>query len=126
MARFQEALKLLLAGKELDRRAARAAMDSLIGGEATDAQAGAFLAALRVRGETIEELVGFAQAMRAKAVKVTPKRKPLLDTCGTGGDGSGTFNISTATAFVAAGAGAAVAKHGNRAVAGLVFIPRRI
>jgi anthranilate phosphoribosyltransferase len=116
VAGFGDALKLLIAGQALDRYRARAAMDSLIGGEATEAQAGAFLAALRVRGETVDELVGFAQAMRAKAVKVTPKRKPLLDTCGTGGDGSGSFNISTTVAFVAAGASAAVAKHGNRSV----------
>ena len=88
-------------------------MNELIGGGATDAQAGAFLAALRLRGETVEELVGFAQATRAKAIAVKPKRRPLIDTCGTGGDGAGTFNISTTTAFVAAGAGAAVAKHGN-------------
>lgn len=91
-------------------------MNALISGEVTDAQAGAFLAALRVRGETVPELVGFAEAMRAKAVPVRPKRRPLIDTCGTGGDGSGTFNISTTVAFIAAGAGAAVAKHGNRAV----------
>ncbi len=91
-------------------------MDALMTGGATDAQAGAFLTALKLRGETVDELVGFATAMRARAVLVRPKRRPLLDTCGTGGDGSGTFNISTTVAFIAAGAGAAVAKHGNRAV----------
>ncbi len=116
MARFPEALKLLLAGQPLDRLCARATMAELMDGGATDAQAGAFLSALRVRGETVDELVGFAQAMRARVVPVKPSRRPLLDTCGTGGDGSGTFNISTTVAFVAAGAGAAVAKHGNRAV----------
>lgn len=116
MKTFSESLKRLLAGETLDSRQSRAAMSALISGEVTDAQAGAFLAALRVRGETVPELVGFAEAMRARAVKVRPKRRPLIDTCGTGGDGSGTFNISTTVAFIAAGAGAAVAKHGNRAV----------
>jgi anthranilate phosphoribosyltransferase len=116
MNKFSDVLKIVLAGRALDRASARAAMNALIGGGVTDAQAGAFLAALRVRGETVPELVGFASAMRARAVKVKPRRRPLLDTCGTGGDGSGTFNISTTVAFIAAGAGAAVAKHGNRAV----------
>lgn len=116
MILFPELLKVVLSGRALDRAQARAAMNALIGGGVTDAQAGAFLAALRVRGETVPELIGFAEAMRARAVKVKAKRRPLLDTCGTGGDGSGTFNISTTVAFVAAGAGAAVAKHGNRAV----------
>ncbi|UPT73831.1 MAG: anthranilate phosphoribosyltransferase [Elusimicrobiota bacterium] len=106
----------MLSSGPLEEAAARRAMEALIGGGATDAQAGAFLAALKVRGETVEELVGFARAVRAKAISVRPKRRPLIDTCGTGGDGSGTFNISTTVAFVAAGAGAAVAKHGNRAV----------
>jgi anthranilate phosphoribosyltransferase len=110
------ALRTLLSGRALGRAQARAAMGGLLDGKATDAQAGAFLAALRVRGETVPELVGFAEAMRARARRVTVRRRPLLDTCGTGGDGSGTFNISTAVAFVAAGAGATVAKHGNRAV----------
>lgn len=85
-------------------------------GRATAAQMGAFLAALRVRGETYEELVGFAQALRERAARVRVRRSPLIDTCGTGGDGSGTFNISTTAAFITAGAGAAVAKHGNRSV----------
>ncbi|MEQ1917787.1 MAG: anthranilate phosphoribosyltransferase [Elusimicrobiota bacterium] len=116
MNHFTQSLKRLLAGESLDSLQARAAMSALIEGSVTDAQAGAFLAALRVRGETVPELVGFALAMRARAIKVKPKRRPLLDTCGTGGDGSGTFNISTTVAFIAAGAGAAVAKHGNRAV----------
>ena len=116
MNQFAQSLKRLLAGETLDSLRARAAMNALIDGSVTDAQAGAFLAVLRVRGETVPELVGFASAMRARAIKVKPKRRPLLDTCGTGGDGSGTFNISTTVAFIAAGAGAAVAKHGNRAV----------
>ena len=91
-------------------------MGAVLDGKATDAQVGAFLASLRVRGETVPEIVGFAEALRSRAKRVTIRRKPLLDTCGTGGDGSGTFNISTTVAFIAAGAGAAVAKHGNRAV----------
>ncbi len=116
MNKFPEILKLVLAGRMLNRVQARGAMNALIDGEVTDAQAGAFLAALRMRGETVSELVGFSAALRARAVRVSPSRQPLLDTCGTGGDGAGTFNISTTVAFIAAGAGAAVAKHGNRAV----------
>jgi anthranilate phosphoribosyltransferase len=116
VAMFAEHLRALLERRSLTRGRAKAAMDSIMAGSATPAQIGAFLAALRVRGETYEELVGFAQAMREKAVKVKVRREPLLDTCGTGGDGSGTFNISTTVAFVAAGAGAFVAKHGNRSV----------
>jgi anthranilate phosphoribosyltransferase len=110
------ALKELLAGRALTRAEARAAMGAVLDGAATDAQVGAFLAALRVRGETVPEIVGFAEALRSRAKRVRIKRAPLLDTCGTGGDGAGTFNISTTVAFIAAGAGAAVAKHGNRAV----------
>ncbi len=115
---FLQRLQTVLAGAPLTRAQARAAMGAVLDGEATDAQVGAFLAALRVRGETVPEIVGFAEALRARALSVHVKRTPLLDTCGTGGDGAGTFNISTAVAFIAAGAGAAVAKHGNRAVSG--------
>ncbi len=113
---FAETLKLLLEGRALGREQARAAMGELMEGRATPGQIGAFLAALRVRGETLDELVGFARAMRERALPVKVARRPLLDTCGTGGDASGTFNISTTVAFIAAGAGAAVAKHGNRSV----------
>lgn len=109
-------LTRLLEGHPLDRESARTAMGHLVEGEATPAQTGAFLAALKVRGETLDELVGFALALRERVTPVHIRRKPLLDTCGTGGDGSGTFNISTAVAFIAAGGGAAVAKHGNRSV----------
>jgi anthranilate phosphoribosyltransferase len=113
---FIDLLKSILERRTLTRGQAKAAMSFVMNGAATPAQIGAFLGALRVRGETYEELVGFAQAMRERALKVKVRREPLLDTCGTGGDDSGTFNISTTVAFIAAGAGAAVAKHGNRSV----------
>ncbi len=113
---FSDILKTLFDAKPLSRAQAREAMGILMDGKATPAQTGAFLAALRVRGETFEEVVGFAEAMRERALAVPVDREPLLDTCGTGGDGSGTFNISTTVAFIAAGAGAFVAKHGNRSV----------
>jgi len=113
---FPAVLKSLLAGRALSRAQAREAMGAVLDGQATEAQVGAFLASLRMRGETVPEIVGFAEALRARAHRVRVRRGPLLDTCGTGGDGAGTFNISTTVAFIAAGAGAAVAKHGNRAV----------
>jgi anthranilate phosphoribosyltransferase len=91
-------------------------MLEIMAGEATPAQIGGFLVALRVKGETAEEIAGCAEAMRAHAVLVKPQREDLVDTAGTGGDGARTFNISTAAALVAAAAGAGVAKHGNRAV----------
>ncbi|MFN0165766.1 MAG: anthranilate phosphoribosyltransferase [Bryobacteraceae bacterium] len=97
---------------------AQAAMESILSGEASHAQIGAFLAALRMKGETVEELVGFARAMRkmAQPVRPNPDGPPLVDTCGTGGDNASTFNISTVTALVLAGAGLRVAKHGNRSI----------
>ena len=111
----------------LTRDEARAVMAEILSGGATDAQIGAFLVALHMKGETVEEIVGFAQAIRAAATPLETEdghaldlsgteRDALVDTCGTGGDTSGTFNISTATALVAAGAGVKVAKHGNRSV----------
>jgi anthranilate phosphoribosyltransferase len=93
-------------------------MEQIMSGEATDAQIGGFLVALRCKGETEDELAGFAEVMRAKATRISGGRPPLLDTCGTGGDASGSFNISTTAAFVAAGAGVKIAKHGNRAMSG--------
>ncbi len=113
---FPQVLARLAAGEPLRRDEARQAMDAIMNGEATGAQIGAFLMALRVRGETAEEIAGAAESMRAHARGISSSRRPLLDTCGTGGDASGTFNISTAAAFVVAGAGTAVAKHGNRSV----------
>ncbi len=107
-------INLLCDRKDLTRVQASDSMHALMAGEATHAQMAAFLVALRMKGETVEEIAGFAEAMRAMATKVVTSRRPLVDTCGTGGDRSGTFNISTTAAFVVAGAGVAVAKHGNR------------
>jgi anthranilate phosphoribosyltransferase len=113
---IQSALARLLDGRDLTRSEARAAMDQIMSGEATGAQIGAFLVALRLKRETPDEIAGCAEAMRAHVLAVHPKRTDLVDTAGTGGDGARTFNISTAAALVAAAAGAGVAKHGNRAV----------
>jgi anthranilate phosphoribosyltransferase len=113
---IQEALGRLLDGRDLARDQARAVMEEVMRGEATPAQIGGFLVALRLKGETADEIAGCAEAMRAHVLSVRPKRDDLVDTAGTGGDGAGTFNISTAAALVAAAAGAGVAKHGNRAV----------
>jgi anthranilate phosphoribosyltransferase len=110
------ALEAVIAGRELGREGARGLMAAVMAGSVPPARLGGLLAALRARGETVEEITGFAEAMRAGAVPVRCRRDGLVDTCGTGGDGSGTFNISTATALVAAGMGIPVAKHGNRAV----------
>ena len=125
-----EAVRALVDRKDLSRIEAAAAMEAIMSGAATNAQIAAFLTALRMKGETVEELIGFAQVMRQKAVKVRTRasevvgatgtdREMLIDTAGTGGDASGTFNVSTATAFVVAGAGLKVAKHGNRSVSSL-------
>jgi anthranilate phosphoribosyltransferase len=113
--------------ESLTREEARAVMSQILAGECSDAQIAALLVALHMKGETVEEIVGFAEAIRAAATPLTIHRNTtvdasgtgrdaLVDTCGTGGDASGTFNISTATAFVVAGAGVRVAKHGNRSV----------
>jgi anthranilate phosphoribosyltransferase len=112
----QEALARLLEGRDLTRAQARDVMGEIMRGEATPAQIGGLLVALRLKGETAAEIAGCAEAMRAHVLAIRPKRRDLVDTAGTGGDGAGTFNISTAAALVAAAAGAAVAKHGNRAV----------
>jgi len=113
---IQRALATLLDGHDLSREDARGVMGSIMSGEATPAQIAGFLIALRAKGETADEITGCAEAMRDHVLAVRPKRDDLVDTAGTGGDGAGTFNISTAAALVAAAAGAGVAKHGNRAV----------
>ncbi len=113
---IQNALARLLDGEDLSRDEARRVMDTIMSGEATPGQIGGFLVALRLKGETADEIAGSAEAMRAHAITVHPKRDDLVDTAGTGGDGGRTFNISTAAALVAAAAGAGVAKHGNRSV----------
>jgi len=113
---IQHALARLLDGCDLTRAGAREVMDEIMTGDATPAQIGGFLVALRMKGETADEIAGFAEAMRAHVVPVRPQREDLVDTAGTGGDGAHTLNISTAAAIVAAAAGAGVAKHGNRAV----------
>lgn len=113
---IQSALARLLDGHDLSREQSRDVMDAIMSGDATDAQIGGFLVALRLKGETPDEIAGAAEAMRAHVVAVRPERSDLVDTAGTGGDGGNTFNISTAAALVAAAAGAGVAKHGNRSV----------
>jgi len=112
---IKESIAKLIDGSSLSEEEAAAVMDEIMSGEATPAQFGAFVTALRLKGETVDEIAGMARVMRQKALRVTVAG-PLLDTCGTGGDHQGTFNVSTAAAFVCAGAGLRVAKHGNRAM----------
>ena len=125
-----EAVRALVERRDLSRIEAAAAMEAIMSGAATNSQIAAFLTALRMKGETVEELIGFAQVMRQKVVKIRTHadevaaltgtdREMLVDTAGTGGDAAGTFNVSTATAFVVAGTGLRVAKHGNRSVSSL-------
>ena len=114
---IREAIGLVISGQSLSMENAAAVMREIMDGEATPAQLGAFLTALSIKGETPQEIAGMATVMREKALRVNVPG-PLMDTCGTGGDGKNTFNISTAAAFVAAGAGLKVAKHGNRAASG--------
>ena len=113
---IQNALARLLDRRDLTRAEARDVMDEIMAGNATPTQISGFLVALRVKGETADEIAGCAEAMRGHVLAVRPERDDLVDTAGTGGDGARTFNISTAAALVAAAAGAGVAKHGNRAV----------
>jgi anthranilate phosphoribosyltransferase len=109
------AINAVAAGRSLSRDEAREVMGIVMSGEATPAQIGGLLVGLRAKGESVDEITGFAEAMREHVLPVVPNRTPLVDVVGTGGDGARTFNISTAAGVVAAAAGAAVAKHGNRA-----------
>jgi anthranilate phosphoribosyltransferase len=109
-------IKKIVEGNTLTRAEASLAMDIIMQGNATPAQIAAFIIALRMKGETVEEITGCAEKMREHAIHIFPHASHLVDTCGTGGDLSGTFNISTVSALVAAGAGIPVAKHGNRSV----------
>ena len=112
---IKEAIHTLMNGQDLSYDMAREVMEEMMDGTATQAQMGSFLTALRMRGETIDEITAFAQVMREKGVKIKPERE-VIDIVGTGGDEVGTFNISTTSAFVVAAGGVPVAKHGNRSV----------
>jgi anthranilate phosphoribosyltransferase len=112
---IREAIGRVAEGRDLSGREAGEVMREILGGVATPAQVGGFLAAMRMKGESVDEIAAFARAMREASVRIRPRVSGVLvDTCGTGGDGSGTFNISTTAAFVVAGAGVPVVKHGNR------------
>ncbi|MDF1614625.1 anthranilate phosphoribosyltransferase [Desulfurivibrio dismutans] len=120
---IKEAIARVVAGHDLEEAEMVGVMQEIMGGEATDAQIGAFITALRLKGETTAEITGAVRVMREKATPITPftpeelaAGQVLVDTCGTGGDSSGTFNVSTTTAFVVAAAGVPVAKHGNRSI----------
>ena len=113
---IKTAIEKVVDGENLNEVEMLGTMIQIMGGDATPAQIGSFVTALRVKGETIDEITGAVRVMRQKATKITPKHELVVDTCGTGGDGSQTFNVSTTVAFVVAGAGVPVAKHGNRAI----------
>lgn len=113
---LKDFLTQVISGQHLDRAEAQKAMDVIMSGQASEAQIGAFLATMRMKGETGTEVAGFAQTMRTHAETIYCRSERIIDTCGTGGDKKGTFNISTTVAFVLAGAGLTVAKHGNRGV----------
>jgi len=113
---IKDAIAKLVDRQPLTEAEAEAAMLEIMDGQATSAQIAAYLTALRMKGETVDEITGSARAMRAKAVRIRPADPLVVDTCGTGGDGGTTFNVSTTVAFVVAGAGITVAKHGNQAV----------
>jgi len=115
---MQEALAHLIAGRDLTRAQAEDVMNRIMDGEATPAQIAGVLTALRMKGETVDEIAGFASIMREKSNRVRTTRDGLLDTCGTGGSGIHKFNVSTSSAIIAAAAGVRVAKHGNRAMSG--------
>ena len=117
LSMIREAISTVTEGGSLTEDEAAQVMDEIMSGEATPAQFGAFVTALRIKGETVDEITGMARVMRDKSLRVEVDG-PVADTCGTGGDSSGTFNVSTTAGFVAAGAGVKVAKHGNRAMSG--------
>lgn len=116
MGTFKEGLYKIYNRTDLTESEMSQMLSEIFSGELTDAQIGAFMGALSTKGETVEELAGAARAMRKKAVRIETAGTDVVDTCGTGGDGANTFNISTTTAFVVAGCGVTVAKHGNRSV----------
>jgi anthranilate phosphoribosyltransferase len=113
---IKEAIAKVVLRENLGEGEMMQAMDEVMGGKATPAQIAAFITALRMKGETVDEVTGAARIMRQKATRIDARAQTIVDTCGTGGDGMNTFNISTTTAFVVAAAGVTVAKHGNRAV----------
>ncbi len=113
---FTEKLRKITRQEDLDASETAQIINEIFSGSLTDAQIGAFMAALATKGETYEELAGAATAMRRKAIRIETPASTIVDTCGTGGDGAKTFNISTTTAFVVAGCGVTVAKHGNRSI----------
>ncbi len=113
---MKTAIRKVVSGRHLAEEEAVAVMEQIMKGEASPAQIASLLTAMHLKGETVEEITGFARVMRHLSTTVKSKHPVLVDTCGTGGDGSGTFNISTTAAFVVAGAGMPVAKHGNRSV----------
>lgn len=113
---IKEALSKIIQGRDLQESEMMEVMTEIMEGQATPAQIGAFITALRMKGETVEEVTGAARIMRRKATRIDARSSVIVDTCGTGGDGRNTFNISTTSAFVVAAAGLRVAKHGNRAV----------
>ncbi len=116
MSHIQDILKKLQAGEDISGKQAESVFTDIMQGETTPAQIGALLMGLSIRGETPDVVAGAAKAMRAASLTIHPKTRPLLDTCGTGGDGASTFNISTCVALAVAACGQAVAKHGNRAI----------
>ncbi len=113
---FTQNLRTIITGQDLDQDQSASMLMDIFSGRISEAQIGAFMAALATKGETFEELAGAARAMRRKATRIQCLSKKVIDTCGTGGDASGSFNISTTTAFVIAGSGVTVAKHGNRSI----------
>lgn len=113
---LSDAIDKLAAGGHLDRDEARRAAETILGSEVPDAAIAGLLVALKCRGETVEEIAGFSEGMRSACLSISPDVGTLVDTCGTGGDGRGTFNISTTAGIIAAACGVSVAKHGNRGI----------